>query len=130
MSIIGPLKISAQLMCGAEPAIGPGKALVLEAIEQTGSISAAGRQTGMSYRRIWLLVDSLNRCWDTPLVRTSAGGRGGSHLTERGLDVLRLYRAMEARMAAAAQADDYRELLSHVRSRPVAPAIWNDGPKS
>lgn len=70
MSITGPLKTSIQLLRGGEPAIGPGKAMVLDAIERTGSISAAGRDLGMSYRRIWLLVESLNADWCEPVVRT------------------------------------------------------------
>ena len=64
---LGALKLKAQLFCGEEPAMGPGKADLLEAIARTGSISAAGRALGMSYRRAWLLVDAMNRCWAEPL---------------------------------------------------------------
>ena len=56
------LKIKLQLYCGDEIAMGPGKADLLEAIERAGSISAASRAMGMSYRRTWLLVDAMNRC--------------------------------------------------------------------
>ena len=119
MSVDGPLKITARLLSGPEFAIGPGKATVLEAIAATGSISAAGRKLGMSYRRVWMLVDSMNRCWEAALVETSAGGRAGSRLTERGAEVLARYRAMEARMIAAAQADDYPLLLAHLRPEPL-----------
>jgi molybdate transport system regulatory protein len=61
------LKISVRVMCGDEIAMGPGKADLLEAIDATGSISAAGRKMDMSYRRAWLLVDAMNRCWAQPL---------------------------------------------------------------
>ena len=118
MTTDGPLKITARLRCGDDFAIGPGKAAVLEAIAEHGSISAAARALGMSYRRAWMLVDSMNRCWDRPLVDASAGGRSGSRLTARGQEVLDLYRAMEARIMAAATAGDGARLLAHLRPEP------------
>ena len=69
------LKIKLQLMCGDEIAMGPGKADLLDAIARHGSISAAARALGMSYRRAWLLVDTMNRCWDSPLVETAPGAQ-------------------------------------------------------
>ena len=121
MTTGGPLKITARLRCGDDFAIGPGKATVLEAIAATGSISAAGRALGMSYRRVWMLVDSMNRCWDEVLVETSAGGRSGSRLTKRGREVVALYRAMEGRMVAAAMEGDYAALVQHLRAAPLPP---------
>ncbi len=120
MAVYGALKVNARLACGDDYAIGPGKASVLDAVAAHGSISAAGRALGMSYRRVWMLVDSMNRCWDTVLVETSAGGRGGSRLSERGREVLGRYRAMEARMLAAATAGDYALLVGHIREIPLA----------
>lgn len=126
MSVVGMFKLKAQLMCGSEPAIGPGKALVLEAIARTGSISAAGRELGMSYRRIWPLVDSLNRCWDERLVQTSKGGgdKGGAELTPRGQAILRAFRRLEARLERAAVSGDNTTLLEGllVQPRPRNPA--------
>ena len=119
MAMHGALKITARLACGDDYAIGPGKASVLDAVAAHGSISAAGRALGMSYRRTWMLVDSMNRCWDTVLVETSAGGRGGSRLSARGREVLDRYRAMEARMIAAATAEDYPLLVGHIRDEPL-----------
>lgn len=80
-----------------EVAIGPGKADLLEAIRDTGSISAAGRRLGMSYRRAWLLVDELNRHLGAPVVDASTGGAkgGGAQLTRTGDEVLTRYRHME-----------------------------------
>ncbi len=114
MAIDGPLKLSFQLMRGAEPAIGPGKALVLEAVEREGSISAAGRSLGMSYRRIWLLVDSLNADWRERVIETRVGGgkAGGAQLTSFGRKLLDAYRRVEARMMAVAEGDDLDWLLS------------------
>jgi molybdate transport system regulatory protein len=82
---------------GEEIAIGPGKIAILEAIAETGSISAAGRKLGMSYRRAWLLVDQMNQYFKTPVVQAATGGAqgGGSALTETGLEVVRLYRSIE-----------------------------------
>lgn len=88
-------------------AIGPGKADLLESIAATGSISAAARRMGMSYKRAWLLVDTMNGCFRRPLVEAAKGGQtgGGARLTALGEDVLRRYRAMEARAAQGAGRD-------------------------
>ncbi len=90
----------ARLRIVLEPdiAIGPGKADILEAIGATGSIAAAGRAMGMSYKRAWLLVETMNTCFKTPLVETRRGGhvRGGATLTPTGEQVLASYRRMEA----------------------------------
>jgi molybdate transport system regulatory protein len=103
MPTIGALKVKAQILCGEEFAMGPGKADMLEAIGREGSISAAGRALGMSYRRSWLLVDTMNRCWAAPLVETTAGGgKGkGARLTPLGGEVLKTYRDLEGRLVQA-----------------------------
>lgn len=118
MSINGLLKTSVQLLRGGAPAIGPGKAMVLDAIERTGSISAAGRDLGMSYRRIWLLVDSLNADWREPVVATRIGGgtRRGASLTGFGRELLARYRTLEAGMVAAAGGDALDWLMAAIRS--------------
>ena len=99
-----PLSIKPRIYCGDEIAMGPGKADLLEAIDREGSISAAGRAMKMSYRRTWLLVDVMNRCWKTPLVHTAAGGGQGSgaRLTPLGIEILAAYRALQAKLAQAA----------------------------
>jgi molybdate transport system regulatory protein len=113
VAIQGPLKLSFQLLNGEAPAIGPGKALVMEAIDREGSISAAGRALGMSYRRIWLLAESLNTDWQARVIDTRVGGgkSGGAQLTDFGRQLLTSYRAIEARMMAAAAGDDLDWLL-------------------
>lgn len=118
----GALKLKAQLFCGTEIAMGPGKAQLLEAIDLHGSIAAAGRALGMSYRRTWLLVDSMNRCWDERLVATIAGGGSarGARLTPNGRAVLEAYRALEERLAAAANIG-IEPLLARLRHAPLAP---------
>jgi len=101
----GPrLDLRLRLYLGEEIALGPGKADLLEAIRDTGSIAAAGRQLSMSYRRAWLLVDTMNRCFREPLVATERGGaaRGGASLTPLGTEALARYRALEAAARAAA----------------------------
>ena len=97
---------------GHDIAVGPGKIDLLEAIARTGSITAAARELGMSYRRAWLLVDTMNRCFRSPVVEAEAGGRrgGGTRLTPLGSEVVMRYRRIEKR-AAAAGADDLRALL-------------------
>jgi len=88
-------------------AMGPGKAALLEAIDRTGSISAAARDLEMSNRRAWLLVDTMNQCFKQPLVSTETGGQkgGGAHVTEFGQEVLHRYLAMEAKAAASVEGE-------------------------
>ena len=90
-----------RIMLGDATAIGPGKARLLDLIGETGSISAAAREMGMSYRRAWMLVESMNAAFRGPLVSASTGGRGGggASVTDAGREVLRRYRAMEAKAA-------------------------------
>lgn len=119
---IGALKLKLQLVCGEAYAIGPGKADVLAAIEREGSISAAGRALGMSYRRIWLLVDEMNRCFRERLVDTRAGGSRdrGAHLTETGRTVLAAFRDLEAQSAVFTKSASYRRLTDLVREEPLS----------
>lgn len=95
-SRIAPVKF--RIMRGEEIAIGPGKADLLAAIERSGSISAAAKELGMSYRRAWNLVDTMNRCFREPLVTTATGGEqgGGARITDFGRDVLARFNAMQA----------------------------------
>lgn len=119
---IGPLKLKAQIFCGDEPAIGPGKADLLEAIDSEGSISAAGRALGMSYRRTWLLVDALNRCWTERVVETTAGGssKKGARLTPFGRTLLSNYRELERRLEKAVQGASLDHMLSDLRQAPLS----------
>jgi molybdate transport system regulatory protein len=91
----------------AEKRLGPGKIALLEAIAETGSISAAGRRHKMSYRRAWLLVDELNRQFGQPLVRAQPGGPkgGGASLTPTGRTIVAAYRDAERKMREAAAAE-------------------------
>ena len=84
--------------------LGAGKIALLEAIDRTGSISAAGRAHAMSYRRAWLLVDELNQLFVTPVVAAHHGGAsgGGAQLTDEGRRIVALYRDAESKMRAAA----------------------------
>jgi len=120
MPRIGPLKLKAQLLCDQELAMGPGKADLLDAIAQEGSISGAGRRLGMSYRRTWLLVDVMNRCWRLPLVEAVAGGgqAKGARLTSCGREVLAAYRALEQEVAAAADSSALKALTERLLEEP------------
>ncbi len=92
-----------RVLMGESTAIGPGKAALLESIVRHGSISAAARANGMSYRRAWNLVDAMNKSFVAPLVDTSAGGAhgGGARLTDLGREVLVAYQHMETKAARA-----------------------------
>jgi molybdate transport system regulatory protein len=117
---MGNVRLTVRIDFGAERALGPGKIRLLEAIGKTGSISRAGRALGMSYRRAWLLVDDMNRCFRAPVVTTQPGGArgGGAALTPFGTELIESYRAIEARATAAAK-PHLRALKSSLRRRPV-----------
>ena len=102
-----PLVLRLRLVLGPDIAIGPGKADLLEGIKETGSIAAAGRRMGMSYRRAWLLVETMNGCFKSPVVEASKGGATGGRavLTRTGEDVLARFRRIEASALAATRAD-------------------------
>jgi molybdate transport system regulatory protein len=87
-------------------AIGPGKIRLLELIDKHGSISEAGRQMGMSYRRAWVLVDNLNHCFRVPPVASQTGGQhgGDASLTPFGHAVVQHYREAEAAACTAGAA--------------------------
>ncbi len=84
-------------------AMGPGKVELLEGIADTGSIAAAGRRMGMSYKRAWLLVEEMNSMFTGPLVDAAKGGAGGggATLTPLGRRLLAAYRDLETAAAKA-----------------------------
>ncbi len=100
------IRITARLIARGERAFGPGKADLLERIAQEGSISKAAKAMDMSYSRAWQLVDAMNTAFRKPLVESSTGGKrgGGAVLTKAGEETLSLFREMEERMAADAEA--------------------------
>jgi molybdate transport system regulatory protein len=111
------LRVSIVFESGAR--IGPGKARLLQSIHDTGSISAAAREMGMSYKRAWLLLDSINQAFTEPVVSAAPGGAGGggARLTAFGAEVLERYRRIDERAAAVA-VDDLAVLAD--RARPDA----------
>jgi molybdate transport system regulatory protein len=98
---------------------GPGKALLLEHIQAEGSISAAGRRMGMSYKRAWGLVEEMNAAFSAPLVDSSRGGvkGGGAKVTGLGAEVLTLYRRLEAETLASDAVGQIAALLSDISGR-------------
>lgn len=78
-------------------AIGPGKADILQGVQDTGSLAETARTLNMSYQRVWTLVKAMNEDFVRPLVETQRGGasRGGASLTETGQQVLAAYRSLE-----------------------------------
>ena len=96
-------RLRIRIVFGADEMIGPGKAELLERIASTGSIAAAGREMGMSYKRAWQLIGTLNEMFRDPLVDSTRGGPGGggARLTDAGQRVLTLYRAFEQEASGA-----------------------------
>ena len=115
---MGKVRLTVRIDFGANRALGPGKIRLLEAIGNSGSISRAARALGMSYRRAWLLIDDMNRCFRTPVVATQPGGArgGGAALTPFGLELSAKYRAIEARAMTAAK-PHLRALETSLRRR-------------
>jgi molybdate transport system regulatory protein len=105
--------ISLRIELGSDTLLGPGKAALLSGIRDTGSIAAAGRRMGMSYKRAWYLIDTLNKAFQEPLVSASKGGRsgGGATLTNTGTAILESYLRME-RLASEAVAGELDLLAS------------------
>ena len=116
------LNLRVRVSLAEEIAFGPGKAELLEAIIATGSISAAGKNMQMSYRRAWLLVDSMNRCFHTALVETAKGGKngGGAQVTAYGEEILRRYREMEVAANAAVELH-FKSFAPLLRREPLPP---------
>jgi molybdate transport system regulatory protein len=106
-------RLTLRLDFGPGQAVGHGKIRLLEAVREHGSISAAGRSMGMSYRRAWLLIDALNALFDEPVIATKHGGQGGggAQLTAFGYRVVEQYHAIEAK-AHAAVANDLASLAA------------------
>jgi molybdate transport system regulatory protein len=97
-------RVTLRLDFSPDSRLGPGKIALLEAIRRQGSIAAAGREYGMSYRRAWLLIDELNRMFAMPLVEARGGGRngGGASLTDTGKTIVSFYRDAERKIRKSA----------------------------
>ena len=109
------LGLTLRVMGKRAPAMGPGKAELIERIAETGSISAAARAMRMSYRRAWQLVEALNRDYRRRVIDTATGGRrgGGARVTPFGKQILALFRSMEEK-ASAAIAGDLRRFRRYI----------------
>jgi molybdate transport system regulatory protein len=96
-------KLTLRLDLGGGRALGPGKIRLLEEIEKSGSISQAGRNLGISYRRAWLLIDDMNNCFRGPVIEAQTGGidGGGATLTPLGRKLVQRYHAIEVQALAA-----------------------------
>lgn len=106
-----------RIMRDEMPAMGPGKARLIELVAELGSISAAARALNMSYRRAWLLIDAVNGSFKKPLVVTEVGGKkgGGAMVTEHGKKIVSLYRRMEKKSLGAIQLD-LRQFKLHIKA--------------
>jgi molybdate transport system regulatory protein len=84
-------------------AVGPGKIHLLEQVHKSGSITQAGRDLGLSYRRAWRLINDLNNSFRFPVIEATTGGTGGggTRLTPFGRKLVRLYQTIEAEALAA-----------------------------
>jgi molybdate transport system regulatory protein len=109
MSNAKPIRalVRPRLYLGGELSLGPGKIDLLRKVGECGSISAAARELGVPYKRAWLLIDSLNRGFSSPLLDTAIGGKagGGAQLTPLGEALVTAYAALETKLNASAQTE-------------------------
>lgn len=112
---IKPEKPVVRLLLGNVAALGPGKIELIIAIGKTGSISGAAKIMGMSYRRAWNLVDSINQDFSADIVITSSGGRGGGGavVSEIGLDIIQRYQSIEEK-AFNSVSDDLEDFYRYL----------------
>lgn len=122
MVVVGPLRVKVQLFWGEWHAMGPGKADLLEAVAREGSVPAAARAIGMSYRKAWMLIDRMNSAFTGPLVltRKNGGPARGAEVTDLGREVAAAFRAVEQEVRAATEASPHRRRLID-RLAPGAP---------
>ena len=117
--------------------IGPGKIALLQGIQESGSLRRAAHQLNMSYRRAWLLVDGLNRSFNSPVTTASVGGKGGGgvKLTELGEDLVRRYGLLSRKFdnlarrefkTVATGAARQNEKAARVPRRPVSRSSQKD----
>ena len=116
-----------RILVGQATALGPGKANLLEAINETGSISAAARQMGMSYRRAWNLVYSMNRDFIGTIIETNSGGKGGggASVTKLGKEVIQRYREIEtlALSSVETEVSEFSLFLNQEETRDKLKAV-------
>jgi molybdate transport system regulatory protein len=103
--MVSETRLTLRVDFGSRRSVGPGKIRLLEEIGRTGSISQAGRNLRMSYRRAWLLIDDMNKCFRHAVVSTKSGGLqgGGAVLTEFGAGLVQNYRTIETAASSAAE---------------------------
>ncbi len=108
--------LTLRILGSGNPAMGPGKAELISRIEASGSISAAARDMGMSYRRAWQLVEAINASFNEPVVVTATGGKrgGGASVTDYGRQLVAQFHAMEDK-ASAAITDDLARFTQQLR---------------
>ena len=99
--------LTLRVLAADSPAMGPGRARLIARIDSTGSIAAAAREMGMSYRRAWQLVEAINASFNEPVVTTAVGGKrgGGAAVTPFGREILASYQRMEDKASAAITRD-------------------------
>ena len=104
------IEIKLKVQVGTKSQFGPGKVFLMEAIQETGSISAAAKKIGMSYRKAWKLVNNLNLISKNKMVYTSIGGKGhgGTKLTSTGKAFIELYRRMEKKILVTVKNEKYK----------------------
>jgi molybdate transport system regulatory protein len=128
------VRLMIRVAFGRHGALGPGKMRLLEMIDQHGSITAACRDMGMSYRRAWLLVEGLKQAFREPVLATQQGGAsgGGCSLTPYGRKVLQRYRSLErkAREAVGRELQTFeKELMPHPDANSEPAGLSGDADK-
>jgi molybdate transport system regulatory protein len=97
------LNVAVSVKRGLSPRIGLDRVALIEAVDELGSISAAARRLGLSYKGAWDIVQALNNLFDAPLIDAAPGGKAGgaARVTERGRTVAAAFRRVQAEMDSA-----------------------------
>jgi molybdate transport system regulatory protein len=103
MSDAGGLEVTVTLKRGVAPRIGLERVALIEAIDELGSITAAAKRLGLSYKGAWDIVQALNNLFASPLIEAAPGGRAGGAavVTQHGRNVALAFRRVQAEMDAA-----------------------------
>jgi molybdate transport system regulatory protein len=109
--------------------VGPERIRLLEAIAEHGSITAASKAVGLSYKGAWDAVQALNNLFERPLIAAHTGGRGGGQavVTPAGAAVLRAYKQVEAELSNIV---DRLEAVLAQADAPLDQLIWSLGMKT
>ncbi len=97
------LNVAVSLKRGLAPRVGLERVALIELVDELGSITAAAKRLGLSYKGAWDIVQALNNLFETPLIEAAPGGKAGgaAQTTPKGREVATAFRRLQAELDAA-----------------------------